>query len=140
MSYIQLNYAFLLFRSNLEEIYRQLLFFVQKGTVSERSTDILKKFVFLNMFEKSKSWGQLNKKKISPQSKPHTPKLCFSVDLKNFLENSQRSSLFSQKVAISKTNSESLFFLTCLKRGKSWGKLDLFKQLFLIKPVKGDKY
>ena len=35
-------------------------------------------------------------------------------------------------------NSESFFFLTCLKRGKSWGNLDLFKQLFLIKPVKGD--
>ena len=35
-------------------------------------------------------------------------------------------------------NSESLFFWTFLKRGKSWGNLDLFKQLFLIKPVKGD--
>ena len=35
-------------------------------------------------------------------------------------------------------NSESLFFWTCLKRGKSWENLDLCKQLFLIKPVKGD--
>ena len=35
-------------------------------------------------------------------------------------------------------NSESLFFWTFLKRGKSWVNLDLFKQLFLIKPVKGN--
>ena len=35
--------------------------------------------------------------------------------------------------------SESLFFLTNLKRSKSFGKLDWFKQLFLIKPVKWGK-
>ena len=31
-------------------------------------------------------------------------------------------------------------FLPCLKRANPEENLDLFKQLFLIKPVKGDKY
>ena len=31
-----------------------------------------------------------------PQSEPHTAKLCFSVVLKHFVENSQRTSLFSK--------------------------------------------
>ena len=79
--------------------------------------------------------GILTKTCFSPQSDPHTAKLCFSVDLKHFFGNSERSSLFSQKVVISKTNSESLFFLTCLKRVKSWGKLNLFNQT-----SKMDKY
>ena len=34
---------------------------------------------------------------FSPQSEPHIAKLCFSVVLKNFWGNSQRTSLFSQK-------------------------------------------
>ena len=33
-----------------------------------------------------------------------------------------------------------LFFLPCLKWANPEENLDLFKQLFLIKPVKGDKY
>ena len=32
------------------------------------------------------------------------------------------------------------FFLPCLKEANPEENLDLFKQLFLIKPVKGDKY
>ena len=36
--------------------------------------------------------------------------------------------------------SESLFFLPCLKGENPEENLDWFKQLFLIKPVKGDKY
>ena len=36
--------------------------------------------------------------------------------------------------------SENLFFLPYLKRGKSLGKFGLFKQIFLIKSVKADKY
>ncbi len=39
----------------------------------------------------------VNKKKISPQNEPHTAKLCFSVVLKHFWENSQETSLFIQK-------------------------------------------
>ena len=33
-----------------------------------------------------------------------------------------------------------LFFLPCLKGANPEENLDLFKQLFLIKPVKGHKY
>ena len=36
--------------------------------------------------------------------------------------------------------SESLYFITSLKVENPEDNLDLFKQLFLIKPVKGDKY
>ena len=40
------------------EIHRELLFLVQKVAITERSTEILRKFVFLNMFEK---WQILRK-------------------------------------------------------------------------------
>ena len=56
--HIQLNYAFLLFCSIFGEIHRELLFFVQKVTISEKSTEKLRTFVFLNMFEKGKFWGK----------------------------------------------------------------------------------
>ena len=39
----------------------------------------------------------LTKTCFSLQSEPHTAKLCFSVVLKHFLENLQRTSLFSEK-------------------------------------------
>ena len=143
MSHIQLNYAFLLFWSIFGVIYRELLLLVQKVTTSEKSTETLRKFVFLNKFKKGqiqrKLWiclnnffdqtsklGQiLTKNCFSPQSEPQTDKLYFSVVLKHFFENSQRTSLFSQKLVISERsmkNSESWFFLTCLKSGKSWEK------------------
>ena len=51
VSHIQLNYAFLLFWRIFGEIHRELLFFVQKEAISERSTEKIRKFVFLNMFE-----------------------------------------------------------------------------------------
>ena len=64
VSHIQLNYVFLLFWSILEEIHRELLFLDQKVTISERRTEILTKFVFLNMFENGqilrKIWICLN--------------------------------------------------------------------------------
>ena len=47
------------------------------------------------------------------------------------------------KVPISETSTEyleSLFFLPCLKGANPEEKLDLFKELFLIKPVKVDTY
>ena len=47
MSHILLNYAFLLFWSILGEIHRELFFLDIKVTISETSTDILKKYVFL---------------------------------------------------------------------------------------------
>ena len=76
VGHIQLNYAFLLFWIILGEIHLKLLFLVKKVTISDRSTEKLRRFVFLVKFEK----------------------------------------------------------------GKSWGKFGFLKQLFLIKPVKGDKY
>ena len=76
MSHLLLNYAFLLFLSIFEEILRELFFLDIEVTISEASTEILRKFVFL----------------------------------------------------------------PCLKEANPQEKLDLFKQLFLIKPVKGDKY
>ncbi len=45
---------FFLFWSIFGEIYRELLFLVKKETISERSTEILRKFVLFNMFEKEK--------------------------------------------------------------------------------------
>ena len=102
MSNIQLNYALLLFWSILEEIHRELLFLDQKVTFSERRTEILTNFFFLNMFENgqilrkiriclnnsfwSNQWKGTNIKKIcfSPHTEPHTVKLCFSVVLKFF--------------------------------------------------------
>ena len=115
VSYIQLNYVFLLFWSIFGEIHRELLFLDQKVTISERRTEILTKFVFLNMFENgqtlrkiwiclnncfwSNQWngGYINKHCFSPQSMPHTAKLCFTVVLKHFRGNSQRTSLFRPK-------------------------------------------
>ena len=65
MSHIQLNYAFLLFWSIFGKIHWKLLFLVQKVTISERSTELLRKFVFLNKFEKKqilrKIWICLHK-------------------------------------------------------------------------------
>ena len=43
---------YLWFLSIFEEIYRELLFLVKNMAISERSSDILRKFAFLNMFEK----------------------------------------------------------------------------------------
>ena len=48
-----------------------------------------------------------------------------------------------KKVTISEKSTEiirNFFFLTCLKIENPDENLDLFKQIFLIKPVKGDKY
>ena len=58
MSHIQLNYSFLLFWSIFVEIHWKSLFLVQKMTISERIWEILRRFVFLNKFEK----GQIQRK------------------------------------------------------------------------------
>ena len=49
----KLNFSVLL--KHFREIHRELHFLVKIVTFSERSTEILRKFVFLNMFEKGKS-------------------------------------------------------------------------------------
>ena len=51
MSHILLNYDFLLFLRILGEIHREPFFLDIKVTISEKSTEILRKFVFLTMFE-----------------------------------------------------------------------------------------
>ena len=52
MSLIQLNYAFLLFWSIFGETHWKLLFVVKKVTISERSSEIIRTFDFLNKFDK----------------------------------------------------------------------------------------
>ena len=54
MSHKQLIYAFLLVWSIFREIHWEILFLVKKLTISVRSSEILRKFVFLNKFEKEK--------------------------------------------------------------------------------------
>ena len=44
----------------------------------------------------------MNKNRFSPQSEPHTAKLCLSVVLKRFCGNSWRTFLLNIKVTISK--------------------------------------
>ncbi len=64
----------------------------------------------------------LTKTCFSPQSEPHTAKLCFSVVLKNFWEISQRTSLFRQNMAISERSTEILrkfVFLDMCEKGKT---------------------
>ena len=69
--------------------------------------------------------GQYYKNCFSPKSEPPTTKLCFSVVLNHF-GGSHRELLILVKKWLSqkgaRKNSEIFFFLTCLKRGKSWGK------------------
>ena len=57
VSHILLNYAFLLFWGLFGKIHRELFFLDIKVTIPETSTEILRKFVFLTMFERGKSWG-----------------------------------------------------------------------------------
>ena len=80
----------------------------------------------------------------SLQIEPHTAKLCFSVVLKHFGGNSQRTSRFSQKSDYLRKehwNTQKVCFSEHVWKGaNSEENMDLFKQLFLIKPVKGDKY
>ena len=74
---------------------------------------------------------------------PHTAKLCFSVVFKLFGEIHRENFFIDIKVTISETSTEILrnyFFLPCLKRANYEENLFLFKQLFLIKTLKLDKY
>ena len=58
VSNIQLNYAFLLFLIIFMEIHRELLFLIQKVTISEKSTKILRSLFFLTSLKRAKSWGK----------------------------------------------------------------------------------
>ena len=58
--HILLNYVFLLFWSIFVEIHRELFFLDIKVAISETSTEKLRKFVFLTIFERGKSWEKFN--------------------------------------------------------------------------------
>ena len=143
MNNILLIYAFLLLLCIVEDIHRELFFLDIKVTIAETSTEILWKFVYLTMFEKGqilrKIWiclnnpfwtNQLlkiniNKKKFSPQSEPHTAKLCLSVVLRILGEIQRELFFLDIKVTISETSTEirrNYVFLTLFDRGKSRGK------------------
>ena len=108
------KFCFLLFWSILEEIHGELLFLVQKVTISERSTEMLKFFfkrylksinpeenldLFKQLFlVKPVKWENLTKPCCFPQSEPHTAKLCFSVVLKHFFGKfTEKFSFYSKK-------------------------------------------
>ena len=78
------------------------------------------------------------------QNEPYTAKLCLSVVLKHFGGNLFRTFLFSQKKWLSQIGalkySESFFPYHVWKGENPEEILNLFKQLFLIIQVKGDKY
>ena len=81
---------------------------------------------------------------FSPQSAPHTAKLCLSVVLKNFWGNLLKTYLFSQKSEYLRKehwNTQIFCFSYHVWKGKiPEENLDLFKQLILIKTLKSDKY
>ena len=52
MSHIPLNCAFLSFFGILGEIHLKLLFLLKEVTISEKTSEILRKITFLNKFEK----------------------------------------------------------------------------------------
>ena len=112
MSHIQLNYVFLLFWSIFGKFHWKLV----KKNISERSSEIIGKFVFLNKFEKEQIQRKiricckqpflfkaikLDKYKQNlffPQNQTHRANnACFSVVLKHFWDNSLKNSLFSPK-------------------------------------------
>ena len=156
-----LNYVFLLFWSIFREIQWKILFLVQKMAISERISDILRTFLFLNKIGKvqilrkiricfkhpfcsSSKIGQIKKQLFSPQNEPHRFKLCVCVFFLPFGGNSLKMSLFSQKMTISEKRSEILrrfVFLNKFEKGKIQRKIRIcYKQPFLFKAVKLDKY
>ena len=141
MSHKQLNCVFLLFWSNFGEIHRELLFLVKKVAISERSTEIIRKFVFLNMFEKGKSWVKLGfvETTIFDQTSKWGQKLtetvfhpkvshiqlnyAFLLFWSIFGEMHRELLFLVKKVAISERSTETLrkfVFLNMFEKSKSW--------------------
>ena len=128
-------------------------------TISEASTEILRKFVFLTMFEGGKSWGKIGfvQTTVFNQKSKRVYILINTVLLHkmsqilinyafllfwSILGEIHRELFFLDlKETISETSTKILriFFLTYLKGADPEYILDMFKQLFLIKPVEGDK-
>ncbi len=131
VSHIQLNNVFLLFLSIFEEIHRELLFLVQKLTISEKSTEILRMFIFLNKFEKAqilRKFGFVSTTFFDQTCKMGEilSKTCFSLQSSflmfwsNFGEIQRELLILVKKVANSEGTlkySESLVFLNKFEKG-----------------------
>ncbi len=82
VSHIQRNYAFLFFCSILGKIHRELLFLGKKVSISERSTELLRKFVFLTFLKRLNPEENLELFKqlflIKPVKGTNINKNCFS--------------------------------------------------------------
>ena len=102
----------------------QKVFFSQhvwKDANPEKNLHLFKQ-LFLNKPVKGEN---INQNCITHQSEPHRDKLCFSVVLKHFWGNSQRTSLFSPNMTLYEKSTETLrkfVFLNTFEKGKSWGK------------------
>ena len=109
--------------------------FQSKRWLSQKGALKYSESFFFNMFENGKIlsniwiclnncfWSNqlkgtiINKDCFSPQSEPHTAKLCFSVVFKHFCWHSPRNYRFSQKSDYLRKE-----HWNSLKRGKSWEK------------------
>ena len=161
LSHIQLNYAFLLFWSIWGEIHRELFFLDIKVTISETRTEILRNLVFLTMFEWGKSWKKFGfvQTTVFDQTSKSGYNFFFYVFVHklshillnyvfllfwSILREIHREIFILDIKRLSQKRvlkySENLFFLPCLKMLNSEKNLDLLKQLFLIKQLKGDNY
>ena len=152
--------SFCYFQAFLGEIHRELLFLDIKESISEKSTKILRKFAFLTMFEKAKFWENLylfkqlflikTLKGDNIKKTVFLNKVChillnyaFLLFWSILVEINREIFFLDIKVTISETRTEilrKLFFLTCLNWGNHEEIWDMFKQLFLIKPLKVDKF
>ena len=131
----------LLFWSIFGEIHsrtRELFFLDIKVTISETSTEILRKFCFFYHV-----WKGANPEENRTEENLDLFKQCLSVVLKLFW-NSLRPFLFRHKSDYLRNehwNTRKVCFSYHVWKGEiPEENLDLFKQLFLIKPVKADKY
>ena len=154
VSHIQLNSAFVLFWRIFGEIHWKLLFLVKKVTISERSSEILRKFVFLKKFENGqifrKIWICLNN--FFDQSSKRGQILTITVifcKLSQIQVNYTFVLFWSslgkfQKIEYLRKklrNTQKVCFSQQVwKVANQEENLDLFKQLFLVEPVKGDTY
>ena len=117
MSHIQLNYSFLLFWSIFVEIHWKSLFLVQKMTISERIWEILRRFVFLNKFEK----GQIQRK----------IRICCKQPF--FFQNSKTGQIWTKAVFLLKIRQIQLNYVF-LQFLSIFGEIH-WKLLFLVKKV-----
>ena len=147
MSHI-LNYAFVLVWSIFGEIHWKLLFLVKKVTLSVRSSEILRKFVFPKSLKRgidqTSKRGQILTKSVFLLKVSHIEiNYAFVLFWSIFGEIHWKLPFLVKKWLPqweAQKYSESMFFPTSLKRRKSRRIFGFFKQMLLINPIKGDKY